>query len=210
MRTVLVVVADELGQHRRRWCAWLCRNVRQVWLDGRPGPRQRERRMERLLATIPSLSSSPLMRSVPQSGFSRGMVVISSRISGLRWGRPPRDPDFPAPEQAPALPMPADHCVRCDQPQMLTPAGADSASQDPEQLVPGAQPSTWSGASRAGEDGELVPQEQVLEHKVLARPQPGPGGRKEQPEQFEHAVSIADLRPPEVLPSHSGSSGCRS
>src|SRR5438270_2315284 len=50
--------------------------------------------MERLLTTIPSLSSSPLIRSVPQSRFSRDMVAINSWTSGLRCGRPPRERDF--------------------------------------------------------------------------------------------------------------------
>jgi hypothetical protein len=84
---------------------------------------------------------------------------------------------------------------------MLTPATAIPSSHDPERLVPGPKPSTRSGASWLGEDGELMAQEQVLEHEVLARAQPGPDGREEQAEQFEHAVSMADLRPPEVLPS---------
>ena len=37
-------------------------------------------------------------------------------------------------------------------------------------------------------------QQQVLEHEVVARPRPGQHGREQQPEQIEHAFSIADPR----------------
>src|SRR6266700_7252447 len=43
---------------------------------------------------------------------------------------------LPAPEQAPAPPMPAHNRVGCDEGQMLAPAGTEAASQDPQQLVP--------------------------------------------------------------------------
>jgi hypothetical protein len=49
--------------------------------------------------------------------------------------------------------------------------------------------SRWSGTWL---DAELVAQEQVLEHEVVARAHPGKDGRGQQPEQFEHAFSIAD------------------
>jgi hypothetical protein len=43
---------------------------------------------EAFLTTMPSLSNSPRMRSVPQSALSRDVVAISSQISALRRGRP--------------------------------------------------------------------------------------------------------------------------
>jgi len=46
------------------------RQVLQLWLPARVGFRRRYRRIERLLTTIPNLSSSPRMRSVSQSRFS--------------------------------------------------------------------------------------------------------------------------------------------
>ena len=45
-------------------------NTWSIWLGGPAGPRRRWRRMERALTAMPSLSSSPRMRSVPQCGFS--------------------------------------------------------------------------------------------------------------------------------------------
>ena len=40
---------------------------------------------------------------------------------------------------------------------------------------------------------QLMAQEQVLEHEILARMHPGQNGREQQPEQFKHAFSIADF-----------------
>ena len=57
--------------------------------------------------------------------------------------------------------------------------GTEAASQDPQQLVPGAKPATGSGSRRASQDGELMAQQQVLEHDILARAHPGQHGREE-------------------------------
>ena len=70
--------------------------------------------------------------------------------------------------------MPADDCIRRDERQVLAPAGAPSASQHPEQLVPGTKPSTWSGASGTGQDGELMAPQQVLEYEIPAAGAPRP------------------------------------
>src|SRR5438270_9634429 len=76
---------------------------------------------------------------------------------------------LPAPEQAPALAMPAHDRIRRDEAQVLAPAGTPAASQHPEELVPGVKPSTRSGAGRPGQDGKLVAQQQVLSHEVAPR-----------------------------------------
>ena len=57
---------------------------------------------------------------------------------------------LPTPEQAPALTMPAHDGLGCDEGQMLAPAGAEPASQDPQQPVLEAKPSTGSASSRTG------------------------------------------------------------
>ena len=62
------------------------------------------------------------------------------------------------------------------------------------------KPNSRSGSSWSGQDGELVAQEQVLEHEVLAWAQRGQASREQQPEEFKHAFRIADFRPREVLP----------
>src|SRR6266566_3544485 len=79
--------------------------------------------------------------------------------------------------------MPAHHRVGRDDPQVLAPAKTQSTSQDPQQLVPEAQPKAWSSASRSAGDAELMPQEQVLEYEVLARTRPGQDRREQQPEE---------------------------
>jgi hypothetical protein len=99
---------------------------------------------------------------------------------------------LPAPDDAPALPMPAHHGFGRDQRQVLASAGAKPASQDPKELVPEAQASTRSGSGWPGQDGELMTQQQVLDHEVVAWAQRGQDGREQQPEQFKHALRIAD------------------
>src|SRR5438128_3926970 len=101
--------------------------------------------------------------------------------------------------------MPAHDRVGCHEGQMLAPAGAHAASQDPQQLVPGAKPNTWSGASRTGQDGELMAQQQVLEYEILARTNPGQDCREQQPDDFQHALSIADLWRARGFAAHSSS-----
>src|ERR687886_2603518 len=107
---------------------------------------------------------------------------------------------LPAPEQVPTLSMPAHHRLGRDNRQMLAPTGAEAAGQHPQQLVPEAQASTWPGASGAGQHSELMVQQQVLEHEVLAWANAGQDGRQEQPDEFKHVLSIADLRRARVLP----------
>jgi hypothetical protein len=74
---------------------------------------------------------------------------------------------LPAPEQAPALAMPAHDRLWCDEGQMVAPVGAESASEDPQQLVPEAKPSTWSVSRRTSEHRELMAQEKVFERQLL-------------------------------------------
>src|SRR5437588_5175923 len=103
---------------------------------------------------------------------------------------------FPAPEQAPTLPMPAHHRVRGDEHQVLTPAGAASASEHPQYLVPAPELPAWMRPSGTSQDSQLMAQQQVLEHEILARTHPGQDGREQQPQEFEHAFSMADYGRP--------------
>jgi hypothetical protein len=63
------------------------RQVLQLWLPARVVFRRRYRRIERLLTTIPNLSSSPRMRSVPQSRFS--WVVLTPELHEMFLFAPP-------------------------------------------------------------------------------------------------------------------------
>ena len=119
-----------------------------------------------------SLSSSPLMRSVPHSRFTRHgrdqlpHVGAEMRAAAARAR-------LPAPEQAPALSVPAHDRVGRDKGQMRAPAVTPSASQDPQELVPEVKPSTRPGAIGPSQDRKLVAREQVLQHEVLARANAG-------------------------------------
>jgi len=86
---------------------------------------------------------------------------------------------------------------------MLARVGAESASEDPEQLVPEAKPSMPSTSSRTGEHCELIASKQVFEHQIPVWARRSSQGCEQEPEKFEHTVSIADLHLLEVLSLHS-------
>src|SRR5919202_2611707 len=110
---------------------------------------------------LEQLASDPLAAPEPVVAGHGHDQLLDLRAE--MWAAAP-GAGLPAPEQAPALPMPAHHRVRGDERQMLAPGGAEPASQDPQHLVPGAEPNPRSSASRPSQDGELVTQQQVLEH----------------------------------------------
>ena len=129
---------------------------------------------------MPSLSSSPRMRSVPRRRLSRDIVLMRSLSSGLKSGRPPRERDFQCRNRRQPCRCQRTTRIRGHEHQVLAPAGTPAVSQHPEELVPGVQPSAWSGSRWPGEDGELMTQEQVLEDQVLTWVRPGQhgGGRQ--------------------------------
>jgi len=55
---------------------------------------------------------------------------------------------------------------------------------------------------RASQDGELVAQEKIVDHEVLASADLAADSQQEKTEQFVHSLSIADWGPSKVLPSH--------
>ena len=72
------------------------------------------------------------------------------------------------PEQPPALAMPAHDRFGSDECQILAATDTEPASQNPQQLVPEAKPSLRSGASRSGQDGQLLAEDQILGDQVGA------------------------------------------
>ncbi len=84
---------------------------------------------------MPSLSSSPRIRSVPQCGFSRPIVAISDRTSVFSRGRPQRVAGPPMPEQAPALAVPAQHGLGSDQEQVASPVAIEAGDAEPEEFA---------------------------------------------------------------------------
>jgi hypothetical protein len=115
---------------------------------------------------MPSLSSSPLIRSVPHSRLSRDISDDQVAYLGTEMRTSTSGAGLPTPEEAPALAMPAHHRFGYDEGQMFAPASAALASQNPQQLVREAKPSMRSASSRTGEHSELMAQEQVLEHQI--------------------------------------------
>jgi hypothetical protein len=85
-----------------------------------------------------------------------------------------------------------------DERHVLTPAGTQTASQDPEQLVRGVEAGTRSGSSRTGQHCEFMTQEEVLEHEVVTRARRCPQAGEQQPEQFEHAPASLIYAPAEI------------
>jgi hypothetical protein len=106
-------------------------------------------------AQLEQLASDPLGAPQPVvAGHGRDQVAhlgTEMRTAATRAG-------LPTPEKAPALTMPAHDRLRRDERQMLAPTGAESTSQDPQQLVPEAQPGMRSASSRPSEHGELMAQ----------------------------------------------------
>jgi hypothetical protein len=112
--------------------------------------------MEPLPTAMPSVSSSPRMRSVPHKRFSPERRRIRARTSGGSRGRPVGRPAAPPPKEAPALSVPAQDRLRLHQHEMTTPVGDEAPCQDPEDPVAWPDPRVWVGAQG---DREVLPQE---------------------------------------------------
>src|SRR6266508_3586971 len=145
---------------------WLRRKVRQLGLGDRAGPRRRYRWTACSLTALPSLSSSPRIRSAPQEGLSRAIRAISSRISALRRGRPGRPRDFQRQNSRHAWRCQRDDRLGPDEHKVTAPIPPQHTDNQPEELVASAQ--TWASAGGAGQDGELLAQEEVLGQQVAA------------------------------------------
>ena len=70
----------------------------------------------------------------------------------------------PAPVETPASAVPAEDRFRRDQDEMAPPIGVDAADQQPEEPISGLK---VGPRTRTEGDMELVPQEQVLDRKVV-------------------------------------------
>jgi len=143
-------------------------------------------------AELEQLASDPL--SCPEVTVTRHAGDQLAHL-GAQVGPATAGAGHPAPEQSPALPMPAHDSVGRDQRQVFTPA-----ITDPQQLVAGTKPSLRSSSSRTRQNCELVPEQQVLGDEVLARAGHGPQDGEQEPEEFDHVPSIADLLSRRVLP----------
>jgi hypothetical protein len=90
----------------------------------------------------------------------------------------------PPPEQAPAPAVPPHDRLRCDHEQVPAPVAASQAGQQPEQLVAGTQPR--APARGAGQDGELLAQEEVLCDEIAAVADCGAEQSHEKEQRLDH------------------------
>jgi hypothetical protein len=104
----------------------------------------------------------------------------------------------PAPEQAPALAMPAQLGLRPDQAEVVSPAPVDAAGDEPEELVANAEAGPALGAEC---DLELLAEEQVLEEEALAAPERASEGGQEEAEEFDHPRQDRRSSPPPPGPA---------
>jgi hypothetical protein len=80
--------------------------------------------------------------------------------------------------------VPADDGLRPDDEEVPAPVVSGEASEQPEQLVAGAQPRTRARGPR--EDRELVAQQEVLRHEVAAVADGRAEQRDEQQQALDH------------------------
>jgi hypothetical protein len=95
--------------------------------------------------------------------FIDALAVSSLDLSVQPW-TPQRVAGPPAPEQAPALAVPAQHFLGPEQEQVASPVPVQSPHEEPGELVPSSEPRTTPGAES---DLELLAKEQVLDDKAL-------------------------------------------
>src|SRR6266851_10227004 len=106
------------------------------------------------------------MRGAPQSGFASAIVRTKSSSSEPTRGRPTRPwRDFQVLEGAEALPVPANHGLRANEVQRISPPSPRVGEPHPEQAIEGPE---LRSLRLAAEQGELLPKRQVLEREVGA------------------------------------------
>src|SRR5215469_13112353 len=150
--------------------------------------------MERALTAMPSLRSSPRIRSVPQCVLSPAMVAISSRTSGFSRGRPRARPE----RQRQKRRQPQ----RC---QLSTVSGRTGsrgvaspgacAGRGAKELVPNSEARTPLGTEG---NLELLAEKQVLHDEALTAADGGDEGGQDEPDEFEHRGRIADPMWPKI------------
>jgi hypothetical protein len=131
--------------------------------------------------------------------FSRDMVAITSRTSRLKCGRPPGDGTSTARRGATA----ADASARSSPASRRRGARASrcrSGEPGPRAACPSSEAEHVAAPEGAGSGPRVGGAAGRLEDDVLARAHPGHDGREQQPDEFEHVLSIADLHSRGVLP----------
>ena len=133
------------------------------------------------------------MRSPPhwsfpgQGGNQLAHLPAQPRPSATRAG-------LPAPEESPPTPVPPDDRLRPHEDEVPAPAAPEPSSHHPDEPVARAQPEALP--SRAGEDGESVPQQEVFGHQLAVTAETRVEKSGEEEQMVEH-------RPGRMLPIRS-------
>ncbi len=138
---------------------------------------------------MPSLSSSPRIRSVLQCVFSPTMVAISSRTSEFKRGLPRAGPDRQRQKRRqPRRRQPSTVSGRTRSRRRLQ-SWCKAPDEEPEELV--ASSEAWPPL---GTDGnlELLAEEQVLHDEAPTAANGGDEGGQHKPDEFKHRGRIAD------------------
>ena len=113
----------------------------------------------RLPTRMPSLSSSPRIRSAPHSRFSAASRWIAATVSADTCGRLDAPRDLARQTRRNALPVPAQQRVRLHDEQRGAPAADQARQEDEAEAVGGGE---HGPLDLAAEDHELLAQEGVL------------------------------------------------
>src|SRR5438067_6876524 len=164
---------------------WFRRNVDQLC----PSPRGRERRMYRCIVRLhtrmPSLSSSPRMRSAPQ----RGLRPAISRMSAARVvGGHPDPPRATPPERAESCAMPTENGRGLDEQGCFTPSWRDSRGENNREALPGRPPDA-PGNLPLGDD-ELLSKKRVLGDQFDATANEIRGQSENESKKVDHGSSL--------------------
>jgi hypothetical protein len=82
--------------------------------------------------------------------------------------------------------VPRDDGLGPDQHEVAPPVAAETAGDDPHQLVAGVDGGALAG--RAGQDGELAAHEQVFDDEIATATQGGSDGGQNESEHFDHGA----------------------
>ena len=95
------------------------------------------------------------------------------------------------PEKAPTLSVPLEDSFGRDDHQMVAPSGAEAPGEDLEQLVSGTG---FGTRTRAEGNGQLVTEEEVLDHEALAVAEEANQDVEQEPKEFKHEDRIPDRK----------------
>src|SRR6266478_6365326 len=138
---------------------------------------------------MPSLSSSPRMRSAPQRGLCAAILPDKGGTRGRGSSGPPR---AKPPERAVSCAMPAKNGRGLDEQDCLTPSWRHSRREDNHEALPGSPPNTTGELPLC--DDKLLTKKRVLRHQVYAAANEIRGHPGNEPKKVDHVSVLHRLR----------------